>query len=86
MYYKGICCDHCNHWVHHTCNALNYLNETALRSIDYAIFQSLPSYICTSWDQNIKYNIQISILQRKAMRTFFNWDSLYARLNSPYEA
>ena len=18
-----MCCDHCNHWVHHTCNALN---------------------------------------------------------------
>ena len=71
MYYKGICCDHCNHWVHHTCNALNYLNETTLRSIDYAIFQSLPSYICTGWDQNIKYNIQISILQRKAMRIIF---------------
>ena len=68
MYYIEICCDHCNHWVHHTCNALNYLNETTLRSIDYAIFQSLPSYICTGWDQNIKYNIKISILQRKAMR------------------
>ena len=23
IYDKGICCDHCNHWVLHTCNALN---------------------------------------------------------------
>ena len=23
IYDKGICCDHCNHWVHHTCNALS---------------------------------------------------------------
>ena len=46
--------------------------ETTLRSIYYATFQSNPS-CCTVWGETIKYNHQISILQRKTMRiTFFS--------------
>ena len=33
IYDKRIGCDHCNHWFHHTCNALNDL-------IDYKLLQS----------------------------------------------
>ena len=51
------------------CKTRHYVNETTLRSIHYAIFQSNLSYVCTAWSQTIKYNRQISILQRKAMRT-----------------
>ena len=32
MYDKGICCDHCNHWVRHTCNDLNDVNHTLLQN------------------------------------------------------
>ena len=38
------------------CKIRHYVNETALRSIYYAIFQSHLSYVCTAWGQNIKYN------------------------------
>ena len=53
------------------CKIRHYVNETTLRSIYYAIFQSHLSYVCTAWGQNIKYNHRISILQRKAMRIIF---------------
>ena len=49
----------------------HYFNETTLRSIYYAMFQSHLSNVCTAWVQNIKYNRPISILQRKAMRIIF---------------
>ena len=32
IYDKGICCDHCNHWFHHTCIALN--------NVDYKLLQN----------------------------------------------
>ena len=32
IYDKGICCDYFNHWVHHTCNALNDVDYTLLQS------------------------------------------------------
>ena len=32
VYDKGICCDHCNHWVHNTCNALS--------DVDYKLLES----------------------------------------------
>ena len=50
------------------CKIHHYVNETTLRSTDYAIFQSHLPYVCTAWGQNIKYNRRISILQRKTMR------------------
>ena len=53
------------------CKIRHQANETTLRSIYYAIFQSHLSHVCTAWDQNIKYNHQIRILQRKAMRIIF---------------
>ena len=53
------------------CKICNYVNETTLRSIYYAIFQSHLLYVCTAWGQNIKYNHRISILQRKAMKIIF---------------
>ena len=53
------------------CKLRHYVNGTTLRSIYYAIFQSHPSYVCTAWGQNIKYNHRISILQRKVMRIIF---------------
>ena len=45
------------------CKIRHYVNETILRSIYYAVFQSHLSYVCTGWGQNIQYNNQISILQ-----------------------
>ena len=53
------------------CKVCHYVNETALRSIYYATFQSHLLYVCTAWGQNIKYNHRISILQRKAMKIIF---------------
>ena len=53
------------------CKIRQQANETTLRSIYYAIFQSHLSHVCTAWDQNIKYNHQIRILQRKAIRIIF---------------
>ena len=53
------------------CKIRHYVNETTLRSIYYAIFQSHLSYVCTAWGQNIKYNHRISILQRKAIIIIF---------------
>ena len=32
IYDKEICGDHCNHWVHHTCNALS--------DVDYKLLQN----------------------------------------------
>ena len=43
------------------CKICHYVNQTTLRSIYYAIFQSHLSYVCTALCQNIKYNHQISI-------------------------
>ena len=54
------------------CKIRYYVNETTLRSIYYAIFQSHLSFFCTTWGQNIKYNHRISILQRKVMRIIFS--------------
>ena len=53
------------------CKIRHYVNETTLRSIYCAIFQSHLSYVCTAWGQNIKCNHWINILQRKAMRIIF---------------
>ena len=53
------------------CKIRHYVNETTLRSIYYAIFQSYLSCVCTARGQNIKYNHRISILQRKAMKIIF---------------
>ena len=86
--YLGVILDECLQWKFHInqlclklnkanamlCKIHHYVNETTLRSIYYAIFQSHLSYVCTAWGQNIKYNHQISILQRKAMRIIFFFD------------
>ena len=50
------------------CKIRYHNNETILRSIFYAIFQSQLSYVYTAWGQNIKYNHRINILQGKVMR------------------
>ena len=53
------------------CKICYHNNETTLRSIFYAIFQSHLSYVYTAWGQNIKYNHRINILQGKVMRIIF---------------
>ena len=53
------------------CKIRHYVTKATLRSIYYATFQSHLSYVCTAWDQNIKYNHRISILQRKTKRIIF---------------
>ena len=47
------------------CKICHYVNETTLRSIYHAIFQSHFSYVFTAWGLNIKYNHQISIIKGK---------------------
>ena len=42
------------------CKIHHYVNETILRSIYYAMFQSHLSYVCTGWGQNIQYNNQLA--------------------------
>ena len=32
IYDKGICCDHSNHCVHHTCNAFSYVGYKLLQN------------------------------------------------------
>ena len=54
------------------CKIRHYVTKATLRSIYYATFQSHLSYVCTAWDQNIKYNHRISILQRKTKRIIFS--------------
>ena len=80
--YLGVILDECLQWKFHInqlclklnkanamlCKIHHYVNETKLRSIYYAIFQSHLLYVCTAWDQNVRYNDRIRILQRKAMR------------------
>ena len=38
------------------------------------MFQSHLLYVCTAWDQNIKCNHRISMLQRKTMRIIYFFD------------
>ena len=86
--YLGVILDEGLHWNFHInqlslklikvkamfCKICHYVNETILRSVYHAIFQSHLSYVCIAWHQNIKYNHKISILQRKAMRIIFSSD------------
>ena len=34
IYDKGICCHHCNHWIHHKCNPLSDIDYTILQNKD----------------------------------------------------
>ena len=46
IYDRGICYDHCNHWVHQTCNATN--------NVDYKVLQNKhESWYCIPCTEEI---------------------------------
>ena len=49
----------------------HYVNETTIRSICYAIFQSNLSYVCTIFGQTIKYNNRIVSYKGTRRELFF---------------
>ena len=69
------------------CKLRQYVNETTIKSIYYAIFHSHLSYVCTAWGQNLNPKHRINLPQKKAMRiiSFVRYDAhalpIFAKLN-----
>ena len=69
------------------CKLCHYVNEATIKSINYAIFHSHVSYVCTAWGQTLNPKHRINLLQKKAVRiiNFVQYDAhtlpIFSKLN-----